>query len=571
MPKRQTHGRLLSAARAAFALTLLLALPAAQALAQREAPASVSGRVREGERGIAGMSVVVMSSDPSQRFKPVGRARTDAEGRYRVTGLPPGKYVVTPMSPAYVLLDIKNFPPGKPLTLSAGDSVEDTDFQVLRGGVITGRVTDADGNPVVMETVQLTPVDVTPEQQRSNVLAVDQRDLATDDRGVYRVYGLRPGRYRVSVGSDGRTLRAPGAKYYRRTFHPSATEESQAKVVEVTLGGETENVDITLGSPEKTFRVSGRFVYADTNQPAQVSSFGYSMLDPSTGNRFGDSAGGSSNARGEFQASGLAPGRYKIFAHPSQSEPADWYSDAVPFEITDSDVSGVVVKLTRGLTVSGVVTIEGLADRAAAARMLAGVRLHGFTQWTGNSDPGSAAFVRLVTLAPDGSFQMTGVRPGRLRFDVSTSEVKGLVFSRVELGGAEQNDGITISEGANVTGVRVVLVYGSATLRGQANVAGGAALPQGSRTFVVARRVGTSEGRPTKAADADARGRFQIEGLPAGEYEVRALVFGNDRGRGPLLVSEPVRVSVNEGGDATVSLVLAQPPNAPAPPEVRQQ
>ncbi|HEV7892317.1 MAG TPA: carboxypeptidase-like regulatory domain-containing protein [Pyrinomonadaceae bacterium] len=569
MPKRHTHGSHLSAARAAFALTLLLTLSAAQALAQKEAPASVAGRVREGERGVAGITVVVMSADPSLRFKPAGRARTDAEGRYRITGVPPGKYVITPMAPAYVLLDVTNFPPGKPLTLSAGDSVEDTDFRVLRGGVITGRVTDSDGNPIVSEPVSVTPADSTPEQQRSRFFAADQRDLATDDRGVYRVYGIQPGRYRVSVGNDGRTLRAPGAKYYRRTFHPSATEESQAKVVEVTLGGEVENVDITLGPPEKTFRVSGRFVFADTNQPAQVSTFGYGLLDPALGRPRGEYMGGSANARGEFQAAGLAPGRYRLFAYPGPTESVEWYSDAATFEITDSDVSGVVVKLHRGSTVSGVVAIEGVRDRAAAARMLTGVRVYGAVSRRGEEEEGGpGGFLRPVAVGPDGSFQVTGVRPGRLRLDVNTSGVKGLAFSRVEAGGVEQRDGITIAEGTQVSGVRVVLVYGTATLRGQVGVASGGALPQGARMFVIARRVGGPESRFSKGGEADARGHFQIEGLPAGDYEVQARSFGPNS---PPLMSEPARVSVNEGGDVTLNVMLAQHPNPPAPPEVREQ
>lgn len=566
MPKRQRLGTQLSAARAAHALTLLLTLCAAQALAQREAPASVAGRVREGERGVAGVNVVVLSADSSRRFKPAGRARTDAEGRYRITGVPPGKYVVTPMAPAYVLLDITNFPPGKPLTLSAGDSVEDTDFRVLRGGVITGRVTDADGNPIIMEPVSITPADQKDAQQRSTFFAVDQRDLSTDDRGVYRVYGIQPGRYRVSVGDGGRTMRAPGSKYYRRTFHPSATDESQSKVVEVALGEEVADVDITLGAPEKTFRISGRFVFADTSQPVPVSSFGYGMLDPATGNPLGDFVGGSSNARGEFHAAGLPPGRYKVYAHPTPIDPVDWYSDSTLFEVTDSDVSGLVVKLHRGSTVSGVVTVEGLRDRAAAARMLTGVRLHGYTEQRGGVDIGSAGSIRPVTLAPDGSFRLSGVRPGRFRLDVSTAEVKGLAFSRVEVNGAEQRDGIDVAQGAQLTGVRVVLVYGSATLRGQLSFPGGDAPPQGARMVVVARRVGASESRFTKGSEADARGRFQIEGLPAGEYEVQARAFSPN---GPRLVSEPVRVSVNEGGDVTVNVTLAQAPNAPAP-EVRQ-
>ena len=560
MPKRHTLGRHLTAARAAQALALVLTLCAAQALAQKEAPASVSGRVREGERGVAGVSVVVLSSDPAQRFKPAGRARTDAEGRYRVSGVPPGRYVITPVAPTYVLFDVNNFPPGKPLTLSAGDSVEDTDFRVMRGGVITGRVTDADGTPVIAEPVSVTPADSTQAQQRSPFFNVDQRDLSTDDRGVYRVYGLQPGRYRVSVGSDGRTFRAPGAKYYRRTFHPSATEESQAKVVEVTAGGEAADVDITLGPPEKTFRAAGRFVMADSNQPVSVAAFGYGMFDPSTGQRLGDFIGGPANARGEFQAAGLAPGHYKVFAYPGPVEAVDWYSDSTVFEITDADVSGLVVKLRRGATVSGVVTVEGLSDRAAAARMLAGVRVYGNASRRGEDEEGGPGnFIRPVTLTPDGGFLLTGIRPGRLSLNVNT-EVKGLAFSRVEVGGAEQRDGVQVTEGANVTGVRIVLAYGSATVRGQVLFPGGVAPAQGApRMVVVVRRVGGSESRWTNGAEADARGRFQIEGVPAGDYEIQARAFG---GRAAPLVSEPTRVSVSEGGDVTVNVTLA-PPSTP--------
>jgi hypothetical protein len=553
MMEGQTPGGHLSAKRAALAALLALTLCAAHALAQKEAPASVSGRVTEGERGVAGVPVIIMSTDPSQRFKALARARTDAEGRYRLTGVQPGRYVITPVAPAYVLQDISNFPPGKPLTLSAGDSVEDTDFRVVRGGVVTGRVTDSDGNPIVAEPVSVTLADQTNAQQRSPFFAVDQRDLSTDDRGVYRVYGLQPGRYHVSVGSDGRTMRAPGAKYYRRTFHPSAVEESQAKTVEVTAGGEATDVDITLGPPEKTYRVSGRFVMAETNQPAQVSAFGYGMLDPS-GQPLGDYIGGSSNARGEFQATGLAPGRYKVFAYPSPIESVDWYSDSTTFEITDSDVSGLVVKLRRGSNVSGVVAVEGLSNPAATARMLAGVRVYGNISRRGEEEAGPGGFIRPVAVGPDGRFIITGVRPGTLRLDVST-EVKGLSLSRVEAGGAEQRQGINVTEGAQVSGVRVVLVYGSAVLRGQLNFPGGAAPPRGARMVVIARRVVSSDSHWTRGAEADARGRFQIEGLPAGEYEVQARAFGS----GVALMSESQRVSISEGGDVTVSLTLAPP------------
>lgn len=558
MTKRRSLGRHLNASRRALASLALLLLFAAHAYAQKEAPATVAGRVMNGEKGVAGVAVVVVSADPSQRFKTVARARTDAEGRYRIASVPPGRYAITPIAPAYVLQDyFTNFPPGKPLTLSAGDSVENTDFRIVRGGVITGRVLDADGNPVVGQLVRLTPVDT--ERDRGRTYFVDSRDNSTDDRGVYRLYGLQPGRYRVSVGSDGRTFRAAGAKFYRKTFYPSTADESQAKLVEIAAGDEAKDIDITLGAPEKTFRVSGRFVLADTNQPVQVAGFGYGMIDPSSGRLSGDYSGGSSNARGEFQASGLAPGRYKLFATQSPLDNADWYSDATDFEITDSDVSGVVVKLRRGSSISGVVAVEGISDRAAAARMLAGVRVYGFPdQSEQNATPGG--YVRPIALSPDGSFIMTGVRPGKFRLSVN-SEVKGLAFSRVELGGVVQRDALQVTEGAQVTGVRLVLVYGTAVLRGQLNLPGGndeGAALQGMRMVVVARRISGTDDHFTRGTEADTRGHFQLEGLAAGEYEVTARAF-NPNVRGPGLMSEPQRVSIAEGGDVTISLTLAPP------------
>jgi protocatechuate 3,4-dioxygenase beta subunit len=564
MSKRHTLGRHLTAARAARALLLVVTLCAAHAHAQKEAPASVTGRVTDGEHGVAGVAVVVMSADPSQRFKPVARARTDAEGRYRLGGVPPGRYTVMPVAPAYVLQDFSNFPPGKPLTLSAGDSVEDTDFRLVRGAVITGRVTDADGNPVINEPVKVTladPAQQQQQQQRTPIFTLDQRDLSTDDRGVYRIYGIQPGRYRVSVGNDSSTFRAPRSRYYRRTFYPSVTEESQGKIVEVSAGGEATDVDITLGSPEKTYRISGRFVMADTNQPVPVSAFGYGLREPSTGRLMGDYYGGSANARGEFQATGLAPGRYKVFAYQNPLENVEWYSDATAFEVTDADVSGLVVKLRRGSSVSGVVTIEGVSDRAAAARMLAGVRVYGFADRGGDGDS-QGGYIRPVSLAPDGSFRLTGVRPGRLRINAN-SEVKGLAFERVEVGGAVQREGVEVAEGSQVTGVRLTLVYGNAILRGQLNFPGGGGPPRGSRMAVIARRLSGADDHWSKGTEADSRGRFQIEGLAAGDYEVQARAFG---GGSPAFMSEPQRVSVGEGGDVTISITLTPPPNTPAPP-----
>jgi hypothetical protein len=42
--------------------------------------------------------------------------------------------------------------------LAAGEEVRDIDIKLVRGGVITGRVTDAENNPIVEERVNLSSI-----------------------------------------------------------------------------------------------------------------------------------------------------------------------------------------------------------------------------------------------------------------------------------------------------------------------------------------------------------------------------------------------------------------------------
>ncbi|HEX8557812.1 MAG TPA: carboxypeptidase-like regulatory domain-containing protein [Pyrinomonadaceae bacterium] len=563
MPKPSPLSFTQAASRGALALLFALGPAAAPLLAlapvarpaapaQTAAPASVAGRIREGERGVAGVTVALLSAEPAQRFRAAARARTDAEGRYLLQNVAPGRYQIAPYAPAYVVEGLgDNYPPGRPLTLLPGDEVKDMDFRVERGGVITGRVTDGDGAPVVGEMVNVSPADAAGEQRPGGVF--DQRDRMTDDRGVYRVYGLPPGRYRVSVGQVGEDTGAVSfgrRKIFRRTFHPDVSDEAQARVVEVKAGEEAEHVDITLGRPLKTYRAAGRFVYADTGQPVPGLSYGYGTLN-AAGRRVGTfGRGEATNAAGEFRADGLAPGRYAIFSLPGE-EPTELYSDAATFEVTDADVAGLVIKVKRGASVSGVVTIEGVADRAAAARMLSQVRIFGWVEPRGQQVAPPFAQPPPV-VGPDGSFRMAGLRPGKLRIGHSTDSVRGLTLARVELNGASVHEGLEVAEGAQVTGVRVVLAYGSGVVTGQVVYAGGAPGPD-ARVIVQARRVGGAAAADMlRQAGADARGFFRVEGLPAGEYEVTARVFGGGR----MHRSEPQNVSVAEGGEVKVSPVV---------------
>jgi len=90
----------------------------------------------------------------------------------------------------------------KTILLSPGESVEDVDLKLVRGAVITGRVTDEEGKPVVEERIELQPADEKGGQRQMSPFSQNYQMFQTDDRGIYRLYGLPAGRYKVSVGSN---------------------------------------------------------------------------------------------------------------------------------------------------------------------------------------------------------------------------------------------------------------------------------------------------------------------------------------------------------------------------------
>lgn len=548
------------------ALALACASARAQAPAAKEAPSTVEGRVTDGDEGLVGVGVaLVIHQTNSGRLRTVARTKTDHEGRYRLTGVPPGRYQILPAAPAHVMNEWQVYPPGRALMLAAGETVTDIDFRLVRGGVITGRVTDADGRPVVGEQVQLAPVEKT-RPTNFGFFTQSQRML-TDDRGVYRVYGLPAGRYRVSVGQDAGSgsLRLGARRYYRRTFHPDATDEAQARVVEVTAGGEAADVDITVGRAGRTYSATGRFVGTD-GRPAPGVRVGYGAVGREQRSVGVWGAGVATNARGEFALEGLAPGAYAVFSLTDEDAPAETYSDVVRFEVTDSDVGGLEVRLRRGASVSGVVQVEGTNDRATVARVLGRLKIMAHVE-AGRGGLTAPTFAN-ASVAPDGSFRAAGLRPGQLRIGLGWPQQPGVTLSRVEVGGVPQRDGIEVAEGAQLTNVRVVVSYGTAVVRGQINVVNGTLTPE-ARLVVFARHLGQGEeaaarGLGRRGAQVDARGHFAFEGLPAGEYEITARLFTREGERGG---GARQTVSVPEGGEAAVALTLdlAATPAAPTP------
>jgi hypothetical protein len=564
-----------------LALVVAHANPAAaQATATRGAASvatgTVSGRVTTSDgKPVVNINVALMPADNAPESKATGRATTDADGRYRIPNVPAGRYRLQTLAPVYVSPEDRSagfFNGGKIVTVGVNETVEDIDVTLVRGGVITGRVTNAEGKPVIAERVTITNANQ-PNARGAGAWVVSPYEFETDDRGIYRVYGVPPGRYLVSVGQDrdgGMVIVGPAPAQYARTFHPNAPDAAQAKPVEVAAGGEAANVDISIADAPKSYEARGKIVDESGNPVAGIR-YGQGALrgDARAVGAWG-SDGSATNADGEFVVRNLMPGRYAVFAIENFSANAlDVYSDAVQFEITDSNVSGLIVKVHRGASLSGTVTIEGTTDRAVLSRITeiaiyANVRpAPGATVAAGEVSAPSFVSVRVNA---DGTFRLKGLRPGRLviNFQNFNSNARGFMLLGIQRGGADASAGIDVTEGEQVTGVRVRLGYGTGVVRGQIDLRDGGqsvVLPEGVRMTVVARRVaagGTSPSPTVTGSEVDSRGRFVLEGLIGGEYElmVNAYMMRPQSGAAPVRRFVPVRqtIVITDGGETNVTI-----------------
>lgn len=445
-------------ARACFAFSAALLLSAsATASAQNSPPArgSVSGRVTAEGKASPGVTLLLQSAAPASAREVVAKATTDADGNFSMTGIPPGRYSLTPVMPAFVAPNSAGY--GRPerlLELSEGEASEVIDFALVRGGVITGRVTDADGRPVVAEQVRLVALDEAGNWRHVSLFTATI--FETDDRGIYRIYGIPPGRYALAAGESHQSgkIRMGGKRgFYPRTFYPGVADEEQARLVEIKSGSEASDINIPLGRLVQTYDASGRVFDAKTGRPAANVMFGYIPLrdDGSPAETAG--YGWRSDDSGEFKIGNLLPGTYAAFAASDGS--SNFYSDPVHFEVLNDDVAGLEIKLSQGSSVSGVVTVEGTNDASALAR-LAGRPVEAVMQQPGF---GSTGFSQ-SKINPDGTFRVNGLRPGTLRAALDSLRVaEGFAILRFERNGVEQRDGLAIVAGEHVTGVRIVLTY----------------------------------------------------------------------------------------------------------------
>ena len=521
----------------------------AQATPVKASGATITGKVTIKGEGVPGVAVVLVQDVEGYQRVTRYRAFTDASGIYRITNVASGNYRAEAAAPGFVVANQSpnQFLKSTALLIDKDETVENVDFELVRGGVITGRVTDSDGRPVIEETVSISSAESSENYSR-------RRGVRTDDRGVYRIFGIPAGNYKSAAGTN-EVSPSWERSGFRQTFHPDTTDASQATIIKVTDGSETANVDITVKEVGRTYSVRGRIIDGDTGQPLANVPYGL-MATLSPNQRSGLSDGSVSDSNGEFQWQHLRRGKYSIYV--TAPPDSDWRAEEVPFEVTDRDVTGLVIKTIKAITVSGVVILEGKDDKSvlaklSGARLLASIASEDKTTTTGQS----------TSILPDGKFRFTGLLPGLATFGI---EARGLAVVRIERNGVVQPAGIPIRDREQVSGVRLIVHYGDASIRGVLQLPDDAPLPSNAKFFVSVKRIDElvpqfDQPGFSRSSEVDARGQFISEGLLPGTYEVTAQSYSPE---GQML-SGKQQVTVTDGEAVNIKVIVQPLPSRNRP------
>lgn len=367
--------------------------------------ASISGRVQASSPR-APLSDVIVSARAGNRGV-TKLAVTDADGRYALTGLPPGRYTVSARKGGYLTIQygqMRAFEPGTPLQIEAGQALARIDLQLPRGSVLTGIVFDQHGEPAVGAMVRARRYQFA--SGRWDLVGVGSFD-SSDDRGFYRLFGLPPGDYYIEVTATAMFGRlAPRAPVY----YPSAPDFGSAQRVSVGIGEEVGGLDVILTEGD-TGQVSGLVVDARGRPQTGARSVNLVGRHP-PGLRV---RSGQIRADGSFMVEAVPPGEYVLYASTPASEGPVEFA-AADLVIIGEDVENIVLRTTIGATATGTLVVDGnLSDAFAPEDLLLFTMPQGFVdvpvgRGTGRVDPdwsfeiggmGDAQLVRLLGL-PDG-------------------------------------------------------------------------------------------------------------------------------------------------------------------------
>jgi protocatechuate 3,4-dioxygenase beta subunit len=593
---------------AGVALMLLgtpLALPQLSARGQGQPPTPVetprdqrpTEALAVGTGAVTGTVTVADSGQPARKARVSlsgvelrgGRSViTDANGSFAFAALPAGRYSLSASKPGHVTVSYgQRRPgpgrPGTPIQLGDGQKLQ-VALQLPRGGVITGAVLDENG-----EAVPGTPV-----RALRYVMQSGQRVLqsggagSTDDRGIYRIFGLQPGEYivaatprnsgpsmdleratvelaemRARLDETARTGRGGGAQDrvlmeriaalrtqaahsdeptpgYAPVYYPGTTQPASAATVAVNAAEEKMGVDFQL-QLVPVARVEG--VVVNSNGPAprnvQVSLLSAGQAVPGVG-----TSSTRADANGRFRFSNIAPGQYILVARGTLAEGRGGGRIDAPTPAAAARAEAVAQASAARLWAMLEVGVDGRNLENLVLTLQPGMTITGRLNFEGTSPvPADLTRIRVSAVPVDmagpareiaspapgrvdanGRFTLAGVVPGRYR--ITASGGQGWTLASSTISGQDTLDfPLEMKPSQNLSGVTVTFTDKQAEVTGTiVNDSGQPAADYTIILYAAEREFWTPGSRRIFSQRPGTDGRFTFRNMPAGDYRIAPVL-----------------------------------------------
>ena len=577
-------------------LTLTLVLLAgagagAQVAGPGQPPRDVRGGPQPVATGTATINGVVTMAGTGQPARKVrlnlsgvelrgGRSTTtDDQGRFSFTALPAGRYSLTANKPGHLSVTYGQRRPGlqgTQIQLSDGQKFQ-APLQIPRGSVLTGTVLDENGEATPGTNVRALRF----ATQNGRRTLQSSGNGTTDDRGIYRIYGLQPGEYAVcatprnnnlgdfermqvelqalrqAAEAGGRGNQADGGAIQERmaaiqASMPQQTEETPSGYAPVCYPGTATTAEaspVTLGTGEERpgvdfqlrlvpmARVEGTVI---NSTGAQLQGLEVMLQDTAPGNMsLGNVNARPVDAEGRFMIPGVAPGQYKLSARARIGGPQ---RGGGPVEMTGGRGGAPQPPRPEQITVwaSADLVVEGRNVSNVMLSLQNGMSVSGQLNFEGtaqppadltrmrvtimSADPGPASGNNAARVDAGGRFVVASLTPGRYR--ITAAGAPGWFVESAAVGGVDALDfPFEVKPNQNVSGLAITMTDRQTELTGvMVDIRGQPAVDYTLVIFPADQRFWTGSSRRIQTTRPGTDGRYTVRNLPPGDYKIATLL-----------------------------------------------
>lgn len=547
------------------------------AAAQQEKPSgqsTISGRVvfADDERPVR-RAVLKLYKD--MKLKPARTIAANIRGEFRFSAVAAGAYFVVAEAPGVLFprsaYAMNEFGIGTDMEMEQtqvsvdGKNSVRCEVRVARAGTIRGTITYADKEPVLDGRIVIF------RRKDGAVTPFFAEVKTTNDRGMYRIDGLPDGEYFLAVAAgriSASNFRTSDETGLPTAYYPGVASISEAKAIQIESGSEVAGVDITLVDeplrqisgvvkwrqngtvPEKAALILRRKDEPKVDLSLVISYESMSHEAEDSGSFIARDFGpifrsfppfAEADKKGEWTFADVPPGTYVItaFAIPASRNEKVQEGDVgrvddgaggsdidqrrmvvqrVEVTVDNEDRKDVTIELPNGNRILGTVTVDG--SEAVKASI------------TVDQKGGNEVLINVPRLNnPDGTFILEGIPNGEVLLDADVLGFRDFYLKSITLGSQDLlREPLIVTEGAEVTGVRIDIGKGMAVLTGRVQFKEDESIVAGGGVLLMKADPKLWHLRSSRRFEmTNAAGEFKVS-CPPGEY----LVFTWPAGAQPV-------------------------------------